>query len=87
MRRHSTGLPPHTGAFYAYAEPDKFEDYDMSASSMGGTSGDVTVAGDAGAKYFGFYVPCGHSITKITYTDSGGDDAMAIGEFGIAHSC
>lgn len=80
-------LPPHTGAFYAYAEPDKFKDYDMSASSMGGTSGDITVAGDAGAKYFGFYVPCGRSITKITYTDSGGDDAMAIGEFGIAHSC
>jgi hypothetical protein len=80
-------LPPHTGAFYAYAEPDKFEDYDMSATSMGGSSGDVTVAGDAGASYFGFYVPCGHSLKSITYTDSGGDDAMAIGEFGIAHSC
>jgi hypothetical protein len=80
-------LPPHTGAFYAYAEPDKFEDYDMTATSMGATSGDTTVAGDAGATYFGFYVPCGNSLKTITYTDSGGDDAMAIGEFGIAASC
>jgi len=28
-------LPPDTEAFYAYAEPDEFEDYDMSATSMG----------------------------------------------------
>jgi len=78
-------LPPGTGAFYAYAEPNLFEDFDMSASAQDGpSSGDVTVFGDAGAQYFGFYATCGHTINSITFTDGGGDTAMAIGEFGIA---
>ena len=78
-------LPADTGAFYAYAEPNLFEDFDMSASAQDGpSSGNITVAGDSGAQYFGFYATCGHSIKSVTYTDSGGDTAMAIGEFGIA---
>lgn len=81
-------LPPHTGAFYAYAEPDLFEDFAMSATAQDGTtSGPLTVYGDAGAQYFGFYANCGHALTSVTYTDSGGDDAMAVGEFGIAPEC
>ena len=78
-------LPPGTGAFYAYAEPNLFEDFQMSASAQDGpSSGDITVYGDSGAQYFGFYATCGHSIKSVSYTDTGGDTAMAIGEFGIA---
>ena len=81
-------LPPGTGAFYGYAEPDEFKDYAINATANNGvTSGDVTVNGDAGARYFGFYATCGHRISSITYVDSGGDSAMAIGEFGIAPAC
>jgi hypothetical protein len=78
-------LPSGTGAFYAYAEPNLFKDFQMSAAAQDGpTSGKTTVLGNSGAKYFGFYATCGHTIKSITYTDSGGDTAMAIGEFGIA---
>lgn len=78
-------LPPGTGAFYAYAEPNIFQDFSMSATAKNGPgSGPITVYGDAGAQYFGFYATCGHTLSSITYTDSGGDSAMAIGEFGIA---
>jgi hypothetical protein len=81
-------LPPGTGAFYAYAEPNLFKDYAMNATANNGvTSGDVTVNGDAGARYFGFYATCGHTLKSVTYVDSGGDTAMAIGEFGIAPAC
>jgi hypothetical protein len=81
-------LPPGTGAFYAYAEPNEFKDYAINATANNGvTSGDVTVNGDAGAKYFGFYATCGHTVKSITYVDSGGDTAMAVGEFGIAPAC
>jgi hypothetical protein len=81
-------LPPGTGAFYAYAEPDEFEDFDMSATAQDGTtSGPLTVYGEAGAQYFGFYATCGHTLQTVTFTDSGGDQAMAVGEFGIAPEC
>ena len=78
-------LPANTGAFYAYAEPDKFDGYAISATANNGaTSGNVTVSGDAGAKYFGFYATCGHTVKSVTFIDSGGDTKMALGEFGIA---
>lgn len=81
-------LPPGTGAFYAYAEPNKFADYAINATANNGvTSGDVTVNGDGGARYFGFYATCGHTLHSITYIDSGGDTALAVGEFGIAPAC
>lgn len=80
-------LPPGTGAFYAYAEPDLFQDFDMSASAEDGPSSHaLTVEGDSGARYFGFYAHCGHTIHAITFTDSDADEAMAIGEFGIARA-
>ena len=80
-------LPPGTGAFYAYAEPNQFKDFDMSAQAEDGpSSGDLVVHGKAGARYFGFYAHCGHTIKSITYNDAGSDSAMAIGEFGIARS-
>jgi hypothetical protein len=81
-------LPAGTGAFYAYAEPNEFKDYAINATANNGvTSGDVTVNGDGGARYFGFYATCGHTLKSVTYVDSGGDTAMAIGEFGIAPAC
>ena len=84
----TVSLPAHTGAFYIYAEPDDFEDFDMSATANDGTtSGATSVYGDAGAQYFGFYTKCGHTIQSITVTDPGADSGVAIGEFGIAPSC
>jgi hypothetical protein len=81
-------LPPNTGAFYAYAEPDEFEDFNMSATAQDGTtSGQTAVYGESGAQFFGFYASCGHTITTVTFTDGAGDQAMAIGEFGIAPAC
>ena len=78
-------LPPGTGAFYLYAEPDIFEDFAMSATAQDGTtSGSLTVQGNSGAQYFGFYSNAGVPLTTIRVTDSGDDSAMAIGEFGIA---
>ena len=81
-------LPPKTGAFFLYAEPDEFQDFDMSATADDGTtSGDTTVLGEGGAQFFGFYAPCGQSISSVQVTDTGGDSAMAVGEFGIAPTC
>jgi hypothetical protein len=81
-------LPPHTGAFYLYAEPNVFQEFNVSATAADGTtSGDMTVLGDSGAQYFGFYATCGHSLSSVHVQDTGGDTAMAIGEFGIAPAC
>jgi hypothetical protein len=78
-------LPPGTGAFYAYAEPDIFEDFDLSATAQDGTtSGATNVFGNSGAQYFGFYASCGNTLDTVTFTDSPLDGALAIGEFGIA---
>jgi hypothetical protein len=78
-------LPPGTGAFYLYAEPDEFEDFSLTATAQDGTtSGATTVYGEGGARYFGFYAGCGDAITSIRVTDGAGDDALGIGEFGIA---
>jgi len=78
-------LPPGTGAFYLYAEPNIFEDFAMSATAQDGTtSGTLTVQGHSGAQYFGFYSNAGVPLTTVHVTDGGGDSAMAIGEFGIA---
>ena len=75
-------LPAGTRAFYLYAEPNIFEDFNVSATTADGTtSGPVTVYGDSGAKYFGFYATGGRRLSEITV---GADDEVAIGEFGIS---
>lgn len=77
-------LPPGTRAFYFYAEPDEFADYAVDATADSGAStGDVTVYGDAGAQYFGFYVNGTGAIDSVTISSP---DDFAIGEFGIAGS-
>jgi hypothetical protein len=78
-------LPPNTGAFYLYAEPNIFQDFSVSATAQDGTtSGPLTVQGDSGAQFFGFYANGSQPITSMQVTDGGGDSALAVGEFGIA---
>lgn len=79
-------LPPGTGAFYLYAEPNLYEDFSIAATALddGTTSGETTVFGDAGARFFGFYAACGHTIGAIQVIDDGGDTGLGVGEFGIA---
>jgi hypothetical protein len=75
-------LPPGTDAFYLYAEPDAYSTFTVTATAQDGTSsGPVSVAGNSGATYFGFYGTGGATVSTITVTT--GDD-FAIGEFGIA---
>jgi hypothetical protein len=81
-------LPSGTGAFYFYAEPQQFATLAFTATAQDGTSsGPILVNGNAGARYFGFYVS-GLSATPefvasvtITTTDPTG---LAVGEFGVA---
>jgi len=76
-------MPPGTGAFYFYAEPNSFAILDITASSDSGTtSGAIGVDGSGGANGFGFYASAGESISMITVTTT--DSEMAIGEFGVA---
>lgn len=80
--RATVQLPSGTRAFYLYAEPNIFEDFNVAAtSSEGTTSGPVTVQGESGATYFGFYALGKASLSEITVT---ADDLVAVGEFGIA---
>jgi hypothetical protein len=76
-------LPPNTGAFYFYAEPNPFATFDVTATAQDGTtSGPIPVSGFAGAKYFGFYGTGGATIASITVSSS---RDFAVGEFGIAN--
>lgn len=78
-------LPPNTGAFYFYAEPNSFSLMTISAmTDSGASSGDISVLGDSGANGFAFYTTAGESITSITVTTN--DSSMAVGEFGIAQA-
>lgn len=75
-------MPPETGAFYFYAEPDQFSTFQITATTDDGTtSGPVDVAGFEGAKYFGFY---GTDKSHISTIEISCPDDFAVGEFGIA---
>jgi murein DD-endopeptidase MepM/ murein hydrolase activator NlpD len=77
-------LPSQANAFYFYAEPAQFTTFTISATiSDGTTSGPISVAGDAGAQYFGFYTTGAAPLKTITVTGSD-PDGFAIGEFGIS---
>jgi hypothetical protein len=79
-------LPAGTNGFYFYAEPVNFSDFTITATAQNGTtSNPVTVNGDAGAKYFGFYGTGGVTLASITVTATD-TDGFAIGEFGINKS-
>jgi len=78
----SVDLPDGTKAFYLYAEPNPFEEFDIEATADDGTSsGPVSVHGEAGARYFGFFATGDKSLSEITVSS---DEVLAIGEFGIA---
>ncbi|HEX3964539.1 MAG TPA: hypothetical protein VHZ03_49160 [Trebonia sp.] len=60
-------LPAGANAFYFYAEPQQFENFTMTATTSDGTtSGPISVAGYAGAKYFGFYTTGTAPLASIT---------------------
>jgi hypothetical protein len=78
----SVELPAHTHAFYLYAEPNVFADFTVTATTPeGASSGPVTVYGESGATYFGFYATGSKTLSRVTVT---ADDLVAIGEFGIS---
>ena len=78
-------LPPSTGAFYFYAEPNNFASYIISAvTDSGVSSGNITVQGNSGANGYAFYTTAGESILTITVTAAQGASGFAIGEFGIS---
>lgn len=78
-------MPAGTGAFYMYVEPNNFSTFDFVATSdKSSTSGTLSIEGDSGATFVGFYADCGEVITQITITNTDGSAAgFAIGEFGI----
>jgi hypothetical protein len=75
-------LPPSTRAFYFYVEPNSGTQTFTATAQDGTSSGPVSIAGSAGAKYFGFYAQGGAVLSSITISTSytGG---FAVGEFGI----
>jgi hypothetical protein len=76
-------LPSGTNAFYFYAEPVQFAILTVTATAQNGTtSGAVSVNGEGGAKYFGFYGTGGMTVSSITVTSSD-NFGFAVGEFGI----
>jgi hypothetical protein len=77
-------LPAGTKAFYFYAEPNVRSVFSVEATAQDGTtSGPVSVNGNAGAKYFGFYGTGAATLESITVTTSADADGLAVGEFGI----
>lgn len=76
-------LPPGIRAFYFYAEPGEFSEFDITAVDQNGTEYTRSVAGDAGARGFGFYTTQGDTLTGITI---GSIEDFAIGEFGLART-
>ncbi len=75
---------PDTNAFYFYAEPQQFANMTFTATTANGTSsGPITVQGNSGARYFGFYTTGTSPLTSIAVTTSD-PTGFAIGEFGIA---
>lgn len=78
-------LPTGTKAFYFYAQPNTFGNFDITLSYTGATGSPATqnVSGSAGAKFFGIYGTAGEDLTgtlSITTTDQFG---FAVGQFGI----
>lgn len=73
-------LPPNTGAFYFYAEPNPFNVFNITATANDGTFLTIPVNGSAGAAGWGFYTT-GGALTSITVSSN---VDFAIGEFGIA---
>jgi hypothetical protein len=76
-------LPPKTTALYLYVEPNKYVEHHVVVKAGSTSSGATTVLGDAGAKYFGFYVKTKGSIKTITVKCDDGT-GFGIGELAIS---
>jgi hypothetical protein len=76
-------LPPNTGAFDFWAEPDPFATFTITAVANDGTTLSESVSGIGGASGFGFFASAGTSITSIAISSAAD---FGIGEFGIAAS-
>jgi hypothetical protein len=78
-------MPSNTYAFYFYAEPNSFSTYTLSATTNdGGSSGSISVTGNGGAKYFGFYATGSSTLSTITINVPSAANGFAVGEFGIS---
>jgi hypothetical protein len=80
-------LPPNTGAFYFYLEPNAFAVFNFTAvTNSGVTSGNVPVNGFGGATGFAFYstLPQGEAILYIDIAGPAGAGGFALAEFGAA---
>jgi hypothetical protein len=79
----SVTLPSGTKAFYLYVEPDEFATFEVTVHAQDGTSsGPISVEGEYGATYFGFYTTGSAAIESVTIECPGNE--FAIGEFGIS---
>ena len=76
-------LPPATGAFYLYAEPNPFEVHTIIATANDGTQVVQQVNGNHGASGYGFHTTGGSMIVSITVSSPTAE--LAVGEFGIAN--
>jgi hypothetical protein len=76
----SLSLPAGTAAFYLYAEPNPFANFDIEVCS-GAVCVTQSVSGSAGARGWGFHDGGGTPITSIAVSST---TDFAIGEFGIA---
>ena len=76
-------MPPGTGAFYLYVEPDPFDLFDCQATAFpsGATTGLFSVHGSAGAVGVSFEAAPGQAIASIEVTCPVG---FATGEYGIS---
>ena len=78
-------LPPRTYAFYFYAEPNLFGEYQISAIADDGTTISQNVVGASGARYYGFYAcSCRTTLAYIEIEADPAASGFAVGEFGIA---
>jgi hypothetical protein len=74
-------MPAGVSAFYAYAEPNPFGIFTITATANDGASCSASVDGYGGAAFYGFYGTGGTTIASITWSS---DVDFAVGEFGIA---
>ncbi len=74
-------MPPNTGAFYLYAEPNPYSEYQITATAQDGTSISQMVYGDSGACGYGFWAASTVATIDVDYY---GENGFAVGEFGIA---
>jgi hypothetical protein len=77
-------LPPDTGAFIFFAEPQPFQWYTIVATANDDTVVSQEVHGSSGAKGYGFWTDGSTPLESIHVKMSYSGTSMAVGEFSIA---